>query len=233
MSIKQILAFGGATAVVLVGSSAAAMAAGTKVTVRVEGAKHTLVPSTPVHTHAGWITKGGTPRGKCSATTAAGALDVATHHHWGGTYDSSQGLELTSIKGETYTFSNPTTYWGIWVNNKFAQFGLCGLKLKRGEQILFAPAPDKGNVFPAAVKVAKRAKVGQTLKLTVVYYDTAGKAKPLAGAHITGASGVTSKNAVTSKSGVLTIKPEHTGKLKLVASEKGYIRSAAVSVTVS
>src|SRR5438270_467633 len=93
----------------------AAGAAGPKVSVRVEGKSRTLLDPTPAQTQSGWITKAGTPRGACPATSAAGALDVATHHHWSGAYSSSLGLAITSILGEAHTFSSPY-YWSVWVN---------------------------------------------------------------------------------------------------------------------
>src|SRR5439155_1094799 len=81
----KLIALCGATIAVFAVTPAAPLAAaGTNVTVRVEGAKKTLLPATSASTHSGWITKAGTPTGKCPASSAAGALDVATSHNWGG-----------------------------------------------------------------------------------------------------------------------------------------------------
>jgi hypothetical protein len=228
MSVRRILVIAGATLALVLLVTAQAVAAGTTVTVRVEGLKRTLLGPKRVHTHPGSITKGGAPKGSCSATTAAGALDVATRHHWSGKYYSGQGIAVTSIFGETYSFTS-SHYWEIWVNHKPAQEGICGLKLHRGEQLLFAPAPDKGNVYPSALSGRSRVRAGQRFSLKAVYYTNAGKAKPLAKARIK-AGGL---SAVTNKRGVATFKATHSGRLRFVVSEKGYIRSAPLTVEVS
>jgi hypothetical protein len=110
--LKKSVALLGAIILIVLASSVPAVAAGgAKVTVRVEGLSRTLLAPTTVKTHTGSITTGGTPRGACPATSAAGALDVATHHRWGGTYNQTyRDLELTSILGETHTFTSPY-YW--------------------------------------------------------------------------------------------------------------------------
>src|SRR5437764_1526223 len=129
MYVKKLIALVGASgAVVLACSSGALAASGANVTVRIEGAKHTLLAPTTVHTHAGWITKDGTKKGACPDTDAAGALEVATHGHWGGVQAPSFGLELTTIFGEKHTFNSPM-FWELFINDKVAQAGICSLKL--------------------------------------------------------------------------------------------------------
>ena len=122
--------------------------AGSGVTVRVEGVKRTLLPATVAHAESGSITKGGTPKGSCPGSSAAGYFDSATHHNWKGTYSSGLGVEITSVLGETHTFSAKGFYWGVWVNDKFASAGLCDLKLKPGDQLLLAPAPGQRHRVP-------------------------------------------------------------------------------------
>ena len=39
---------------------------------------------------------------------------------------------VTSIFGETHTFSSHY-YWSVWVNNRYAPAGVCGLKLHKGK----------------------------------------------------------------------------------------------------
>ena len=67
--------------------------------------------------------------------------------------------------------------------------------------------------------------MGTAFTVKVVYYTAAGKAKPLTGVKIDGAT--------TGANGIATITPTKQGKLRLKASAKGYIRSAAVTVKVS
>jgi hypothetical protein len=63
----------------------------------------------------------------------------------------------------------------------------------------------------------------------VVWFNAAGKRKPLAHAHVTG-PGV---SATTDAQGIAHITPSHGGTLVLKADEKGYVRSAPARVIVS
>ena len=63
MWIRRTLALGSALVALSLIFAGAAVAAGTSVSVRVEGLTRTLLPTTVVHTHSGSITKGGTPAG--------------------------------------------------------------------------------------------------------------------------------------------------------------------------
>jgi hypothetical protein len=224
MKIRRSLALGGATFALVLMSTSAALAAGTTVSVRVEGLKRTLLESATVHTHSGWIRKGGTPTGVCAATTAAGALDLATKHDWNGSYSSSLGLSVTSILGEKHTFSSPY-YWSIWVNHRYAQAGICGLKLTKGEHLLFGPAPSSGKLgLPIGLSGPATATKGHSFRLKVVYYTQAGKSKPLAGAHVAG--------AVSNSAGIVRVTESHIGTYRFTADKAGYIRSARVRVRV-
>jgi hypothetical protein len=225
MKIRRSLALGGATLALVLMLTSAALAAGTTVSVRVEGLKRTLLESATVHTHSGWIRKGGTPSGVCAATTAAGALDLATKHEWNGTYSSSLGLELTSIFGEKHTFSSPY-YWSIWVNNRYAPAGLCGLKLTKGERLMFAAVSSSAsaNPLPLGLSGPATATKGHAFRLKVVSYNGKGASKPLAGVHLGG--------GVSNSAGIVTVTESHTGTYRFTASQAGYIRSARVSVRV-
>lgn len=228
MPARRMFALVGAILALTLTSAAVASAAGTTVTVRVEGLTRTLLAPVAVHTHSGTITTGGTPAGACPSTSAAGALDLATHHRFNGTYGSF-GLSVTQILGETHPFTPPSYYWSVWVDNRYAPAGVCALKLHRGEQLLFAAVPDKGSEYPIVITAPGRATAGQPFKLHVFYYSAKGAAKPLAGAAVRGAG----PKAVTNGHGVLSITAQHTGRLTFGASEHGYIRAAPVTVRVS
>jgi hypothetical protein len=228
MQTRRFLALCGATIAVSLTLAANAFAASTAVTVRVEGKSRTLLPTTVVHTHTGSITKAGAPPGTCPATSAAGALDVATHGRWNGSYSTQyHELSVTSILGETWSFSQIKYYWGIWVDNRYAPAGICELKLHKGEQLLFAAVPDKGTEYPIVLKSPRRATTGHQFNVKAVYVNGKGVAKPLAGVSVKGAG------AVTNGQGIVTITPEQAGKLVLSASRSGYIRSAQDTVRVS
>jgi hypothetical protein len=223
MNRKQILALAGAA----VAFAAAPAAAGaTKVSVRVEGKTRTLLPPTAVQTHAGWITSAGAPRGSCSAQSGQGALDVATRHRWAGPFTASLGSYfIKKILGETE--NGPSIYWSIFVNNRSASTGACGIKLHRGDQLLFAAA--KYPEYPIAIKAPSTTRVGHTVRITVVWFNAGGKAKPLPGATLSVAGG----SGKTNGQGIVEITPTFDGTFTLSATHAGYIRAAPVSLRVT
>ena len=120
-----------------VAASGVALAAssGPAVTWQVKSLNKTLLKPTSVHGEKGWITKGGTPKGKCSGNSAAGALDAATHGKWSGKYFSSlSDIEVTSILGVKPPSSD---FWDLFVNGKPASTGVCEVKLHAGQKLLF------------------------------------------------------------------------------------------------
>jgi hypothetical protein len=224
---RQFAALGGVAAALVLATTAPALGAGSGVTVRVEGLKHTLLPATVAHAESGSITKGGTPKGSCPGSSGAGYFDSATHHKWKGTYSSGLGVEITSVLGETHKFSAKGFYWGIWVNNRFASAGLCDLKLKPGDQLLLAPAPGSGTTYPIVLRAPAKATAGRSFPVTTSYFKSSkGKAKSLAGVK------VTDGGAVTNHGGHATVTVAKPGKVTLVATLKGYIRAEA-TVTVT
>jgi hypothetical protein len=221
MYCKKFLALCAAAVLAVLALSTTALAAGPKVTVRVEATSRTLLPATAVRTQAGSITKGGTPAGTCPSSTAAGALDIATHHNWGGKYyASAQGIFVTSIFGVKPTGS---FYWTVFVNNRSSSDGICKLKLHRGDQLLFAVT--NGSLFPLVLTAPRHATTSRSFKVKASYYNAKGVVKPAAGVKI--------KGAVTNQAGVATITVRRAGKLELTASHTGYVRAAAVTVRVS
>ena len=118
-------------------ASGVALAAttGPAVTVQIQNGTKTLLKPTTEHGEKGSITKGGTPKGKCSGSSAAGALDAATHGKWTGKYYASVGgIFVTSIDGVKPKGSD---FWGVYVNGKESSVGVCSVKLRSGEKLLF------------------------------------------------------------------------------------------------
>jgi hypothetical protein len=120
-------------------------------------------------------------------------------------------------------------FWSIWVDNKFAPAGLCGLKLHHGEQLLLAAVPDTSNGFPLVLSAPSRATIGHPFQVTGTYFGQTGKKTPLAHARVTG-RGI---SATTNAHGVATIGASKAGTLVLKASAPGYVRSAPDRVRVS
>ncbi|MGH3415882.1 MAG: DUF4430 domain-containing protein [Actinocrinis sp.] len=111
-------------------------AAGPKVTVTIKDRTKTLLATKTVRTKPGWITRGGALTGKCPATSAQGALNVATRGHWKGKwYASYHEYYITGILGETETTKK--YYWGLYVNGKSTSKGACLVKLKSGDRLVF------------------------------------------------------------------------------------------------
>jgi hypothetical protein len=229
MHRNTILALGAATLAVAVAAPAALAASSPQVTVRVEGKAGTLLAPKPVHAPSGGsITRGGAPAGACPAASGAGALDVATKHRWSATWFSSlNDFEITKILGDTETTKK--FYWAIWVDNKFATTGACGIKLHPGEQLLFAVDSVAHHEHPLAIRAPSHATSDTPFTVKVVAYADNGTSKPLAGARLSG-GGV---SAVTNGRGVVQVKTHGTGTLKLDATSKGFIRAAPVRVRVS
>jgi Domain of unknown function (DUF4430) len=135
MHRKTVVALIGAIVMAVAGSGVAlAASSGPSVTVQVKNGTKTLTNSV-VHGEKGWVTKGGTPKGKCSGASAAGALDAATRGKWAGKYYASVGgVFVTSIDGVK---PKGSSYWNIYVNGKSSSLGVCSIKLKAGEKLLF------------------------------------------------------------------------------------------------
>ncbi len=211
------------------GSSALGAASGPKVTVRIEGAKRTLLASATVRVPAGgWVTKDGAPKGRCPADSAAGALNVATHGAWSGSWSSKyDDYLITKILGDAER--GRKAYWEILANNVAASTGACAIKLHPGEGLLFAVMPLRGTGYPLVIRAPRSATVGAAMKITVDYVNGKGASVPLAGARVS-APHATSKR--TNAKGVATLRPRHAGNVILRARKPGYVRAAARKVHV-
>ena len=217
-----------------------ALAAGPAVTVRVEGKTKTLLAPKVVHPKSGWITRGGLKQGECSADSALGALDAATHHRWHGTYSSQYGEFVSAILGENYGASTKD-FWEIFVDHVAATSGACSLKPHRGEQLLFAGVPVRDLAdYLVGLKVSRsHGTVGQAVTVTVDYWDAKGKAHPLPGAQVTGTGlNVVSTNAhgvaqiTLTKAGTVVLRADHA-EFRKNKDWYGYVRSAPVRITVT
>jgi hypothetical protein len=216
MNRRTILALGGAlTIAAAVTASGAAAASGPSVSVRIEGKNKTLLTATKVTPHSGTVKVSGKT---CPADTGAGAVALAVHGAWSGKWFSF-GLQVEKILGETDIFGKPNDWWELFVNNVAASSGICDVKLKRGEQILFAAVPDKGTVFPLSVSAPAHAAKGHAFTVTVKAFNGKGKAAPLAGAKVDGQS--------TDSAGHATITLAHSGHATVTATAKGFVRAEA------
>jgi hypothetical protein len=100
--------------------------------------------------------------------------------------------------------------------------------VKSGDQLLFANVPAKGAPeFPIVISAPAKATAGTSFQVKASYYPTkSNTAKPLAGVSFKGVKGTTNAK------GVATVTATKTGKLSLVGSKAGEIRSAVATVAV-
>lgn len=239
-AIPALLTATGASGAATTPSSARLAAAGPTVTVRIEGAKRTLLAATVVHTTRGWLTRGGAPKGACSAASAAGALQIATAGRWSGAWESKYGdYFLTRILGDTE--GGKTSYWDLLVNNVAASTGACGVKLRNGDHLVFAAVPSSGAGDAIAVSALGTPTVNRPLQVKVIAYNAKGKPQPLGGATVTAAKLATAAGsqaapirARTNARGIATLSGITTpGGIVLGASKTGDVRAAAVDVSVT
>jgi hypothetical protein len=222
-----LAALGATLALSAVGSSAAASA--TKpITVRVEGTTRTLLPATAVTLSSAAVVKDGKSADSCAGTSAAGALEVATHGNWQGTWSASYKAYLvTGIEGQAFP-STGAEYWAFWVNDTPASVGVCGYHPKPGDRILFFPdcygkkCPKSAGVL--GVKAAAVATVGSPYAVAVTAYSEAsGAPSKAAGATIAGGGA----SAKTAASGIAQLSFAHAGRFTLTVTKPNAVRAEA------
>jgi len=201
---------------------ATAQAAPGQVTVRVEGAAATLQPQTTVTTAAGSFTK----RGPCSATSAGGALELATGGDWDGSYSAAFGQSVERIRTENYPLAGPEPrYWSLWVNGRPSELGACSRELDPGDEVLFfVDCYGAGCVSPAPLRATgpASATVGVPFTVRVEALAASGAATPAAGATVSGAGAP----AVTGADGTATVTPAAAGALTLRVERPASVRTA-------
>ena len=212
-------------------AAAPAIAAPANVTVRVEGANVTRVESVRVATTAAPVSKAGHD---CSGTSAGGALDRATAGDWQAGYFDGLGHFVQTIKSETPAGDD---YWSVWVNHKAAAAGACATELQEGDEVLYFvdrctfDGNDCSNdpVEPLGLTAPTGATTGATGDVSVVRYDSGGKAIPVAGAKVSG-PGI---EATTDAAGKATVTFPAAGTVRLQATKAGLVRSETRDVVVS
>jgi hypothetical protein len=199
-------------------SASFAQAAVAGVTVRVEGKNKTLLAQTAPLTGLTKLVRDGH---SCAADTGAAALQRATKGNWSGTWSSQYNdFEITKIKGETDNYSTTKSYWEVLINDTPASTGVCGLKLKGNENIVFAAVGNTEKPGSAiAIKSVTPATSETAGSVTVVAHSSKGKVTPLAGASVSIGSKTVGK---TNAKGVLNFPLTASGAV--VVSKTGYIR---------
>ena len=131
-----------AAGVLAVAAIPVAAASAATVSVRVEGATRTIVPTTLVDTAPGTFNVGG--GGPCPAASVGGALQLATAGNWQGRLDPGQGQTVEIIGGEAYPIGAQFTgvFWSLNVEDRPMQTGACDSRAipQTGDDILVYPA---------------------------------------------------------------------------------------------
>jgi len=212
--MKQFLSGSLLTTLAVLITASAAQAATLNVTVRVEGASATLLPTTRVA-----LDTTGPAVGSCPADSAGAALDKATAGNW-----DKQAFTST-ILGETHDFSD-SDYWAEWVNNGYGS-GVCNDLLHDGDAVLLivdrTPAPDYASTaFPLTVALPATVQPGVPFTATVTQYGPDASYAPLSSVPAP-AAGVTvaggGASATTDAQGRATLTLTDPGPVQLKASQ--------------
>jgi hypothetical protein len=214
-----------ASGIALAALAAPAAANAARVTVRVEGARRTLVPTVTVSTNGRVVGQAGHPT--CSGRSALGALDAASRGRWGGSYSTGLGYFVDTILGERHR--GPQDFFDFWINHREATVGACAYTPRAGDQLLFFVARAKGApTLPLALRAPATARAGQPFAVSVVAYSARGKPSPVAGASVAG-GGVSVR---TDRAGRARVTVRRRGHVELQATKPGRVRSATDAVRV-
>jgi len=221
----------------------ASVAVAAPVTVRVESAGSTLLPTTAVNTAPGTFTVAG--GGSCSSTSMGGALQLATAGRWGGRVDPNFGQSVETVFGVTHPISAPLDgkFWSLYLNDKALGVGVCAAELQAGDEVLVYEACSGATTgcfggepldlkAPAVVRpgvpfTANVAELMTTFNPNPPFDSTTAKA-PSAGATVSGGGATATSDA----SGQAALTLTTPGPVTLTATKGDRVReSVTVCVT--
>ncbi|HEY8583395.1 MAG TPA: hypothetical protein VIL49_10630 [Capillimicrobium sp.] len=216
----------GALAAVAVAAPAAAHA--TEVSVRIAGetAAARLGPSI-VDTRPG----GTFGPDSCPNSSAGGAIDVAVDGNW------DRRALVQTILGETHAFTRSDS-WAFWINDTFAQVGICGYEPREGDRILMIadvsdPVTFAPTRFPLSFRgVPAGAIAGEPFTVTVLQHRSDGLTttpEPVRGATVTAGAA----SAVTGADGKARLTVDTPGRKQLVATRDGSVSTDPVQLAVA
>ena len=234
---RGLVAAACASALVLPAAASAA-----DVTVRVEGADSTLVPTTSVQLPGPAVDKRAEGGTTCANDTAASALEAATGGDWGGREDSGFGQKVERIKGVTHLIGGGDEYqgryWTIYLNDR-PTFGICDLKPQQGDELLLYPKCDTATTGciagePLDLKGPVTAQPGTPFDVSVAEvattyggapdYEVTTSKSPAQGATVSGGGA----SATTDAGGRATLTLTERGTQVLTATKGQSVRESIV-----
>jgi hypothetical protein len=175
-------------------------------------------------------TTGAALPGGCAGNSAGEAIDKAVDGNW------DRQPFVSTILGESHTYA-ASDYWSFWINDTYAQQGICDYSVHPGDRVLMFVQRDDANfagtIFPLTLTGVPAAIVeGQPFTVTVNEQRTDGTTTtptPVAGATVSG-GGV---SAVTDAAGHATLTINAQGQQTLRATRPGNVLSEATRIIVS
>lgn len=220
-------------ALCFVGSAPSAAAAAATVTVRIEGAKRTLLKPTrvPLTSRVVGLASSCGPVQSCTlcpGSSGLGALDGATRGRWLGTamHFPDYGYEVRTILGETHRPDLGSGNWTGFLNDHFLGT-FCDAGLRPGDSVVFFPhaAPD---TVPLGLTAPRHVQRRGSFIVKVVAFDYSGIPTAVSGALVTGGE----KSVRTNAAGRARIRPGAGRRLRLRASKHNLVRTEVHLVTV-
>lgn len=195
-----------------------------KVTVRIESLTRTLVSRTVTTTRRAVVKDG---RNRCTGTSAAGAVELATGGDWTATWFDGLGYALDSVDGVRPAGFD---YWTLWINGRSSMTGLCDTELQPGDEVLEFVCHDAqpptyacANRPLALIAPRGRFQAGVPVTIRVVELNDDGSTKPASGATVGGGVRAARANA----RGVARVLLP-AGQATLRATRKGDVPSAGL-----
>jgi hypothetical protein len=211
------------TQAVLMLAVLAPAAQATPVTVRIVG-DLVAIDTKPIETTGAAV-------GTCAGHTAAEAIDKAVEGDW------DRMAFVQTILDETHDYTANNDYWNFWINDTYAQEGICTYAVKPGDRILMLvqhdDPPGTPSVFPLALSgVPASVVAGTPFTVTVNEQRTDGMTTtpaPIGGARVSNGSEIL---ATTDAGGHATITLASAGSTTLFAVRSGNVESEPAVVTV-
>jgi hypothetical protein len=207
------------------------------VSVRVEGASSTLLPTTSVTPEAPEPVSG------CAVNSATTAINLAVKGNWDhGEAKGAKGNFTETILGETHDFTHESDTWAVWINDKWAG-GICEDLLAEGDEVLLIAdheppplyAPTVLPLVLAGVPASVLAGTPFTVQTQLVHtragsFPEIGEGTPAAQGGVVVSGGGTS--ATSGENGNATLCLSRPGSYSLTARRPGDAPSAPVSLSV-